>query len=229
MTEPMQSGAELFHTRKFSDIAGEIIRERIMSGALAPGARINEVVLADELKISRPPLREALRVLSGEGIVVIVPGKGAFVADLDLESFVHVAEVRLALEVETARLAAQRIERDDVAVIEDLMAQLETALAGQASAYPHHIEFHHALAVATGNPHLTTALGEVIRQIRLASIQTNEDPQRAHQVIIEHRVIAEAVLAGDADAAADAMRTHIRNNTEATVELLRKSERAQSS
>ena len=97
--------AELFHSRTFSEIAGEILRERIMSGALAPGTRLNEVALADELQISRPPLREALRVLSGEGLVVIVPGRGAFVIDLDLESFVQ--SVERALRPAEADDAAQ--------------------------------------------------------------------------------------------------------------------------
>jgi DNA-binding GntR family transcriptional regulator len=222
------AGAELFHSRKFSEIAGEILRERIMSGALAPGARLNEVALAEELKISRPPLREALRVLSGEGLVVIVPGRGAFVTDLDLESFVQVAEVRMALEVETARLAAERVQPDDVERLEHLMAELEEALSGPSRAYPHHLEFHHALAEATRNSHLASHLGEVIRQVRLASIQTNENPQRAHEVLVEHRAIADAVLRGDAAAAAAAMRAHIQANTDATVELLKQLERKNS-
>ncbi len=220
--------AELFHSRKFSEIAGEILRERIMSGELAPGARLNEVALADELQISRPPLREALRVLSGEGLVVIVPGRGAFVIDLDLESLAHLAQGRRAREVETARLAAIRADASDAARIEQLMGDLESALSTPGMPYPHHIEFHHALADATRNPHLATSLGEVIRQVRLASMQTNEDPARAHQVLIEHRAVAEAVLSGDADAAAVAMRAHIQANTDATVELLKQLERKSS-
>ena len=220
------AASELFQTRKFSEIAVELLRERIMSGELVPGARLNEVALAEELRISRPPLREALRVLSGEGLVALRPGKGAFVTDLDLESFVHVAEVRMALEVEAARLAATRLDDEHAARLDDLMERLESELSSQTVGYPHHIGFHHAVVEAARNPHLANALGEVIRQVRLASIQTNEDPQRANQVLDEHRVVVAAVLRRDPDAAAAAMREHIRSNTEATVELLRAVERS---
>lgn len=221
MNEAAKDGRELFQTRKFADIALEIIRERIMSGALRPGSRLNEVTLSDELQISRPPLREALSVLSGEGLVRLVPGKGAFVTDLDLDAFIHVGEIRMALEVATARLAAERADATDTARLASLMEALELELREPGNPYPHHIEFHHALAGATKNPRLATALGEVIRQVRLASMQTNENPQRAHEVLVEHRAVADAVLRGDADAAEAAMRSHIAANTDATVTLLK--------
>jgi DNA-binding GntR family transcriptional regulator len=212
--------SQLFQTRRFSDIACELIRERILSGSLSPGSRLNEVALSDELRISRPPLREALRILSGEGLVEFIPGKGAAVTDLDLASFIQVAEIRMALEVATARLAAERATPEDVVVLTAAMNAQEAELGTPGSPYPHHIVFHHELAAATHNPRLESSLVEIIRQGRLASMKTNENPQRAQQVFAEHRAIAEAVVSGDANRAEHAMRQHIEANTSATVVLL---------
>lgn len=210
----------LFQTRRFSDIACGLIRDRIMTGELAPGSRLNEVALAEEMQISRPPVREALRILSGEGLVEFVPGRGAIVTDLNLAAFVEVAEIRMALEVAAARLAAERTDAVDAEALTALMTQQAVELDHPGSPYPHHIEFHHAIAAATHNVRLASSLAEVIRQVRLASIKTNENPQRAREVLHEHQAIAAAVLAGNADAAEVAMRTHLDANTQATVALL---------
>ena len=210
----------LFQTRRFSDIACGLIRDRIMTGELAPGSRLNEVALAEEMHISRPPVREALRILSGEGLVEFVAGRGAVVTDLDLASFVQVAEIRMALEVAVARLAAERTQASDAERLRSLMGQQAEELGDPRSPYPHHIEFHHAVAEASHNPRLAASLGEVIRQVRLASIKTTENPPRAQQVFAEHQAVARAVLAGDPDAAEAAMRAHIDANTQATVALL---------
>ena len=215
-----QPESQLFQTRRFSDIACELLRERIMSGSLAPGSRLNEVALSEELRISRPPLREALRILGGEGLVDFIPGRGAIVTDLDLQSFIQVAEIRMALEVAAARLAAERANPDDVVRLTEAMNAQELELVEPGSPYPHHIVFHHTIAAASHNARLQASLAEVILQVRLASMKTNEDPKRAQQVFTEHRSIAVAVLAADPDAAENAMRQHIDANTQATVGLL---------
>jgi DNA-binding GntR family transcriptional regulator len=210
----------LFQTRKFSDIAGDVIRDRIMSGALPAGARLNEVALADELQISRPPIREALRVLGGEGLVDLVPGKGSFVVTIDREAIIQLGEVRLALERTAARCAAERADDADREHLRRVMQATEEQLRDPSSPYPHHIEFHAALSGAGHNPRLAQILRDVIRQMRLASIKSNEDPNRAHEVLREHRTITAAVLRGDRDEAESAMAEHITATTHAILALL---------
>jgi DNA-binding GntR family transcriptional regulator len=219
MTESTAAGG-LFQTRKFSDIAGGVIRDRIMSGDLPGGSRLNEVALAEELRISRPPIREALRVLSGEGLVEFVPGRGAFVVNPDREAIVQLGEIRLALEKTAARCAAERADATDRVALQQVMEHTEAQLTDPSSPYPHHIEFHAALSGASHNPRLGQVLNEVIRQMRLASIQSNEDPRRAHEVLQEHHTITAAVLRGDPDAAEAAMADHITATTQAIVVLL---------
>lgn len=220
MNDAAVDGTHLFQTRRFSDIACGLIRERIMSGELAPGSRLNEVALADEMRISRPPVREALRILSGEGLVEFAAGRGAVVTDLDLDSYVQVAEIRMALEVAAARHAAERADTDDVARIAGSVSDQAVALGAPGSPYPHHIAFHHAVAAASRNARLEASLEEVIRQMRLASMKTNENPDRAKAVLAEHRIVADAVASGDPVAAETAMRAHIEANIAATVALL---------
>ncbi|UGQ13371.1 GntR family transcriptional regulator [Yinghuangia sp. ASG 101] len=212
--------AGLFQTRTFSAIAADVLRDRIMTGVLATGARLNEVALADELRISRPPIREALRVLAGEGLVELIPGRGAFVVRPDRTSIRHLGEVRLALERATARYAAERADDDDRALLRRLMDETEKELSGTGKPYPHRIEFHAALTEAAHNPRLADLLGEVIRQMRLASIRSNEDPARAREVLHEHRALTEAILRRDADEAEHVMHDHIEATTRAILTVL---------
>ncbi|GAA1062337.1 GntR family transcriptional regulator [Agromyces bracchium] len=202
--------ANLFQVRRFSDIAVDVLRDRILSGSLQPGQRISEVALAEELRVSRPPLREALRVLHGEGLVVLTPGRGASVASFDLESVSQLGDLRIALECEIARLAAERAADDAVEAIRTEMTQIESALCDPATPYPRGVDFHGTLAAAAGNPRLATAAGDVKRQLSLARSRTGSPPERARRALDEHHAIFDAVVRRDPDAAESAMRTHMR-------------------
>lgn len=214
------SESTLFQVRKFSDIAVDVVRDRILSGELQPGERISEVALAEDLRISRPPLREALRVLHGEGLVVLTPGRGASVASFDLESVSQLGDLRIALECETARLAAERADRHDVARLTAVMAQIESALCEPDLPYPSDTDFHGALAAATGNPRLASAVDDVKRQLSLARAKTGSAPERARRALDEHRAICDAVVRHDPDAAAAGMRIHMMASMAAMVALI---------
>lgn len=218
---------DLIRSPKFSDMAWELIRERIMTGQFAAGSRLNEVLLAEEMGISRPPVREALRGLAAQGLVELVPGRGARVATLDRDSVQQVGEVREILECAVAGLAAERADDEDRRLLQDVMRKTEAQMCDGPKPYPHHIEFHTVLADAARNPRLTQSLEEAARQMRLVSIQSNEDPGRALEVLAEHRDITQAVLDRDPDAARAAMTTHIRAITRAIVTLLDQSKGAQ--
>ena len=209
-----------FRTRKFSDIASDLIREEILSGKLAPGDRINELALSDRLQISRSPLREALRDLNGEGLVRMVPGRGAFVASPDAEGVNHLGEVRLAIEMQVARLAAERIDDAGRDRLKSVMDQLENVLSNPARSYPHQIDFHHALGQVTQNPKLLQYSDEIERQLRVARLARGAAPDRAQEVLREHRAVFEAVVTGDPDAAAEQMRLHMIQSTRSIVAMI---------
>lgn len=209
-----------FEVRRFSDMACDVLRDRILSGVLEPGARLNEVALAEEMNISRPPLREALRVLHGEGLVTMRPGRGAFVPTFDAESVSQLADIRIALEVETARLAAARADAEDRAALIATMAQVKTSLDNDGPPYPHHIDFHGVLATAAHNPRLAQHVDEVRTQLKLARVRSGNDPRRAKAALHEHQHIHDAVIRGDVDGADRAMRAHIEASTVAMVGLI---------
>lgn len=209
-----------FQVRRFSDMASDLLRERILNGVLLPGAHLNEVALAEEMDISRPPLREALRVLHGEGLVTMRPGRGVFVATFDVESVLQLADIRIALEVETARLAAGRAAVQDREELTALLTEIESSLDTDGRTYPHHIDFHGALGQAAHNPRLAQHVDEIRQQLKIARVRSGNDPERARAALGEHRIIHEAVVRGDVEGADQAMRTHIEASTAAMIALI---------
>ena len=131
------------------------LRERILSGDLPRGTKLRQASLAEELGVSRTPLREALRRLSTEGLVEFSPNRGATVSELDFGDMRHAWSARVALEPGAARLAAERRDPDAIAAMRDaveLQRQRRRRRHGQLRGQP---AFHLALAAASGNPHLT--------------------------------------------------------------------------
>mgnify|MGYP002733969358 FL=1 len=103
------------------DVVFESLREAILEGKLSPGQRLMEVQLAEQLGVSRTPVREAIRKLELEGLVVMLPRKGAYVADISLKDLVDVLEIRASLEGLSASLAAERMHEDDIKKLEKIV------------------------------------------------------------------------------------------------------------
>jgi DNA-binding GntR family transcriptional regulator len=187
------------------------LRERILSGDLARGTRLRQALLADELGVSRTPLREALRRLSTEGLVEFSPNRGATVSELDFGDMRHAWSARVALEPGAARLAAERRDGPSIARLQRAIASQQSAGSDRQASFAANREFHLALAAASGNPHLTRfaemlwvpRIGVPIyeAQAALASGST--------AWASEHARITEAIAAGDADLAERLTRDHI--------------------
>jgi len=131
------------------------LRERILSGDLPRGTKLRQASLADELGVSRTPLREALRRLSTEGLVEFSPNRGATVSELDFGDMRHAWSARVALEPGAARLAAQRRDADAIAAMRDAVKLQRQAAGDGMDSFAANRSFHLALAAASGNPHLT--------------------------------------------------------------------------
>ena len=104
---------ELDSYKPLRDIVFEALREAIIAGQLRPGERLMEVQIADELGVSRTPVREAIRKLELEGFVIMVPRKGAYVSDISIKDITDVFEIRRALEGLAVELAARRMTEDE--------------------------------------------------------------------------------------------------------------------
>lgn len=197
-------------TWNFRDQAVEILREQIISGTYDSGARLNEVEIADNMGISRGPLREALQRLAAEGLVELLPHRGAFVRSFTVAELQTMYEFREIIESGAARLAAKRASPQAVAAISDSLADAEAILSADPDApYPAAPDFHRQILELAGNPSLLSVGIELQTQIRIARRSSARKPGRARDALDEHHDIVQAIAAGDGDAAADAMARHL--------------------
>ena len=191
------------------DLVRQALRTRILSGAFAPGERLVEGRLSRQFEVSRVPVREALRELAAEGLVIIEPRRGAAVARFDDQQVREVVEVRATLEALNAKLAARRHNPEQMARLELILEQ-GTGLAdgGDAQALERlNQSFHEALGHVAGN----TVLQEIMRSLRdrTALLFAPLNRTRGRQNWDEHAAILRAVVAGDADLAALLAARHV--------------------
>jgi DNA-binding GntR family transcriptional regulator len=213
--------AQLLQLEATPDLVDRVYRsllDAISDGSLAPGERLTQEEIAQQLAVSRQPVLQALRLLKKDGFVQDAPGRGLQVAPLDVQAIRHIYQVRGALDALAARLAAQRRFRMDPQLLE----------AGRAAARGDNVaamieadlDFHRALYEAAGNPligesaqlhwrHLKRVMGAVLQEMR-----------QREAVWDEHQAIADAIAAGDADRAARLIDEHSLNASRVLAERL---------
>lgn len=196
------------HSPLSEAIAGEIKRA-ILSGRLRPGDRLVEEDLAEQLGVSRNPVREGLRLLGASGFVDILPRRGASVAVLTISQVKELFEVRGTLEALAARLAADRITESQLVELEGIFLRGHAAAAsGELDGLPDlNTEFHTALAVAAGNSRLAVMIESIRDTIQW--VYSRHLGHRAHDSWSEHRLMLDAVARHDGEAAAHLALSHI--------------------
>lgn len=201
--------------RVLADEVYEILREGLLSRRIEPGARLNLDLLARELHVSNTPVRQALARLEADGLVTKEPYVG-FTASplLDSRTVDELYDLRLLIEPAGAGRAAKRDLRDGTARLADLCDRAERMLSEQPAAHVEALgnadaEFHLAVADAAGNRVILGYLGQVLTQMSRYTLYASS--HAAHRAWAEHRTILEAIERGDADAAHQAMRAHLRN------------------
>jgi DNA-binding GntR family transcriptional regulator len=209
--------------RSLSEVVSEQIRGRILDGTLKPGERLVEDRLSAELGVSRVPVREALRGLSAEGLVTLLPRRGATVVEVTPETVTELVEVRALLEGLNARLAAQRHDPEIVAQLEDTLARgNEAAKAGTAEELARlNAEFHERLAEASRNAVLSDVMRGLRERTSIAFAINGRARARADWE--EHAGILAAVIAGDAELAALLANRHVQNAAAAFANSMKKS------
>jgi len=191
-----------------------VIRQGILDGTYEQGARLGEVELATSLKVSRTPVREALRRLLSDGLIETVPNQGSRVRRWEPTQLFELFSVRALLEGNSAGLAAARVTGDDVNVMTKLCRQMESAARpgprqdlGKVASLDE--EFHEMIHVASGNsllPNLIRGLVQIPAVMRAAMDDT---PKRLIQSMRQHQEILGALRTGDAAWAEAAMRSHV--------------------
>jgi DNA-binding GntR family transcriptional regulator len=198
------------------------IRERISSGSLPRGARVHQEDLAEELGVSRTPVREALRRLAAEGLVEMRTNRGARVADVDQIGMRVSYEARTVIEPGAARLAAARRPEEQLARMRAAVAAQRRSLRSVQRSFEANREFHLALAAASGNEFLVqfaerlwvARIGETIYE---RQVQTQE---RMLLDVREHEQIIEAIEAGDGRRAESLARRHLTDAMKRSTDIL---------
>lgn len=200
------------------DIVQDYLRERITSGVLAPGDRLKERDLAEETGISRVPIREAMRILASEGFVTLNPRRGAVVARLEPEDLDEIYEVREALEVLESALAARNATPDEVVQLMSHVEAAERALTDgdRPAADRANLAFHAQLVQMAHNEVLARTLEPLQNRLNWL-LRLNTDPR---QLCVEHRSLAEAIAAGDADTARRLAITHVATSKKIALQQL---------
>lgn len=196
----------------------ERLRERIIEGGLAPGAHLNERVLCEQLQVSRTPLREAFRMLAGEGVIDLIPNRGAVVAGLDRAEVDHAFELMASLEALSGELAAQRATEAEMAALRRLQAGLEQAHANGDLPRYYRInrDIHAALVRCARNPVLAETHERLNARLQALRFRSNLNPDKWDAAMAEHARMVELLEARDARGLSSLMRKHLRSK-QATV------------
>lgn len=201
--------------------AVEELRRRIADHHLPPGQRLDESALAEELGISRTPLREALKVLSAEGLVELRPRRGCYVAELGPTDIEDIFPIMALLEGEVARAAALRASPTDIKRLEQMHADLEThAAAGDVDRYYEvNYVFHEALQLIAGNRWLQQVIGDLRKVLRLSCHRSLRLEGRLQDSLAEHRALMAALRDRDGADAERVMKAHLLAQLKALSEL----------
>jgi DNA-binding GntR family transcriptional regulator len=212
----------LVHNSLHDEVAGQL-RERIFAGELAPGMFLDEVRLAQELNISRTPLREALKVLTAEGLVRHEPRRGCFVNQVTEQDLDEIFPVIALLEGRCAFEAAQHASDADLQLLEDLHQKLARHAKAKRinEYYETNFAIHEAIIALAGNRWLAGVIGDLRKIVKLARLQQLHAPGRLDQSLAEHLAVFAALKARDAEGAEAAMRTHLQRQRGALRELAR--------
>lgn len=197
--------------RTLREQVADHLREEILSSRLAPGVELGEVALARSLRISRGPLREALGQLAAEGLVTIVPRRGAVVRRLTRQEFIDTYQVREALESLAIKLAVPRLSDADKTELHRMCKQMEhCAAAGDTDGFFEiNRQFHARLVQASGNRKLEEVHRQLVAQMGRLMKKSVELRGGTEQSAAEHRAILDAVDVGDPGLAARLLEEHI--------------------
>ena len=205
------------------DVVFNTLRKAILTGELKPGERLLEIQLANQLGVSRTPIREAIRKLELEGLVIMMPRRGAEVAQITEKDLRDVLEVRRALDALCAELACDRITEEEKQKLKDACDEFEKATAtGDATTIATaDVALHDIIVEVTGNRRLIQLINNLSEQMYRYRFEYIKDENQHNNLVEEHRMIYESIVRGDKEGAAKAAKLHIDNQESSIIKQLR--------
>ena len=219
---PVLAGELPIRRQSLHDVVVDRLRDLIVEGVLVPGQRLNERLLSEQLGVSRTPLRESFKVLAAEGLVEILPNRGARVAALTVADFKEVVAVLGGLEAVVGRLAAAQIDRDGLETLELLHRTMVAHYRRQdlPAYFRVNQQIHQYLVETTGNRTLLDIYVALNLRIRRFRYMANLANQRWAQAVAEHEEIMKALRSRDGEALGNLLQLHLRTKADHVLQSL---------
>ena len=205
------------------DVVFNALRQAILTGDLKPGERLMEIHLANRLGVSRTPIREAIRKLELEGLVTMIPRRGAEVAQITEKSLKDVLEVRRSLDALSVELACDRINEEELKALDEACTAFEEATStrdpkkiAQAD-----VALHDIIVRATENNRLIQLVHNLAEQMYRYRFEYIKDENCHKQLIEEHRIIFNSIRNKDKETASQTAKLHIDNQELSIMKLIR--------
>jgi Transcriptional regulators len=197
------------------DVVFNTLRQAILKGELKPGERLMEIQLANRLGVSRTPIREAIRKLELEGLVLMIPRKGAEVAQITIKNLQDVLQVRGALEQLAIQIVCKNITEEGIAELKKANKEFEKAIKqGDLTVITDaDVEFHEIIYNATNNTRLINILNNLREQMYRYRVEYLKDRNSHAKLVEEHELIIAQLSSGDEIGAVKTILTHIENQT----------------
>lgn len=201
------------------DVVFKTLRQAILTGELKPGERLMEIHLANRLGVSRTPIREAIRMLELEGLVTMIPRKGAEVSRISKQDITDVLEVRASLDALAVRLCCERITPDEILGLEEAASLFSEAInSGDLTAVAQaDVDFHDIIVASSKNKRLKQMVDNLAERVYRYRLEYIKDKSSHNNLINEHREILDFIKAGDAKGAEEAIIKHVKNQENAII------------
>lgn len=198
------------------------LRQRIVEGQVAAGAKLNERALCEQLQVSRTPLREAIKMLAAEGLVVLLPNRGAVVARLGVQDVADTFEVIAGLEGQSGELAAQRITEAELAELRALHLEMLAAHLRRdlPTYYRLNALIHNQINAAARNPVLTHTYRTINARLQALRFRSNFDDAKWARAVHEHEAMVDALMRRDAAALREVLVQHMHHKRDVVLELM---------
>lgn len=223
MEERKLTPIQLENYKPLREIVFETLRGAILDGTFKPGERLMEVQLAEDMGVSRTPVREAIRKLELEGLVLMIPRKGAYVSGLSSKDIADVFEVRASLEALAAGLAAERIAEEELEALNHFMLEVtvNAEVGDLEKVIQSDTDFHEQIYRASRNNRLVQIINNLRDQIQRFRSASLAYPGRIEDTLEEHKFLLEAISERDIVTARRLAQEHIENAESSMMEALR--------
>jgi len=199
------------------------LRQMLVESRIAPGAKLNERELSETLSVSRTPLREAIKMLAAEGLVELLPNRGAIAVELTEADVRNTFEVMAGLEAQSGELAAQRVTDAELAEIKAMHFEMMAAWTRRdlSGYYRLNAQIHGAINDAARNPVLTATYRQVNARLQALRFRSNQDEAKWTRAVKEHERMIEALYARDGAAMRAVLIEHLNHKRDVVIEQLR--------